>query len=597
MFQFAYPSVLFLLCLIPVFAVLFFHAAVQRRRRLARFGDKELLEQWMPDLPVHKPTVRFLLTMLAFAGAVIGTAGPRYGTRLQEEKRSGTDIIIALDVSNSMRARDIEPNRLDRSKQALSRLIDRLSDDRLGLVVFAGEAYTQLPITTDYVSAKMFLNSINPDMVPVQGTAIGAALRLAMNSFSPDSKAGKTVIVITDGENHEDNPVDVARKAAEEGIVIHAIGVGSLQGSPIPRDDTGTDYWKDGSGQVVVSKLDEKTLQEMTAVTGGVYVRASTANMGLNTIFDEIQKADTEVRTVKTYAEYAHVFQWVFGLVFLLLLIGLLMSGKRSRTGIFQLSVHTKGIVLLSGLMTLGLQTPAAAQEFRKEIRQGNHLYEKHPDEAEIHYRKAIEANPRSPEAVYNLGNALFKQEKYGDAAKSYKDAAGMMDGEKDLARTMYNLGNAMLADGKLDESIEAYKESLRKDPTDMEAKYNLSYALHLRQQQPPQDQNQNGQDQDQNQDNNQNQNQNNNQDQNQDQKQDQDQNQDNNQDQNQDNNQDNNPDNGQQPQPSGAQEASISPEDAQRILDALQQDEQELQDNMKKEEGQGVRRTIEKNW
>ena len=467
MFQFAYPSVLYAFAAVPVLIALFVYARHSSLKRLRKFGELALLDAWMPDRPRHKHTVKFCLALAALIIMIIGTAGPRYGTQLQEVKRSGSEIIIALDVSNSMMAQDIEPNRLERSKQAVSRLVDRLADDKLGLIIFAGEAYTQLPITTDYISAKMFLSSINPDLVDVQGTAIGSAIELAIKSFSPETSAGKTIVVITDGENHEDDPVAAARKAAERGITVHAIGVGSLQGTPIPKGTSGTDYWKDRNGEVVVSKLDEKTLQEMTAAGHGIYVRATTANLGLNAIFDEIQKAGKSEYSAKTYAAYAHVFQWVFALAFMLLFMDLWISEKRSTFTLSSWSIRHAGLMFW-GMVLVGLLTPdpASAQTEVKEIRKGNRMYDGRPADAEIQYRKALEINSQSEPATYNLGNALFRQEKYEAAASSYQAAAGMTDEPMAKSRAKYNEGNALLMDQKIRESIEAYKDTICRTPS-----------------------------------------------------------------------------------------------------------------------------------
>ena len=212
-----------------------------------------------------------------------------FGSKLKTEKRKGVELMIALDVSNSMMAEDIQPNRLERAKRAISRLVDKLDDDKIGLIVFAGDAYTQLPITTDFASAKLFLNSVSTNIVPRQGTAIGAAINLAANSFSPQFEGNKAIIVITDGENHEDDAVGAATAAAQQGIIVHTIGMGLPQGAPIPVYENGQkDFRKDKNGQVVVTKLDEQMLQEIAAAGNGVYVRANNAEVGLNTLFDEI---------------------------------------------------------------------------------------------------------------------------------------------------------------------------------------------------------------------------------------------------------------------------------------------------------------------
>ena len=338
MFQFSHPEYLYAMALIPLFTALFVWGLLVRKRRLQRFGDTELVSRLMPDASTRKPAVKFVLLMIACTLTMLGVAGPKLGTKLQETKRTGSEIIIVLDVSNSMMAEDIQPNRLERAKQAVSRLIDRLGDNKIGLIVFAGEAYTQLPITADYVSAKMFLSTISPDIVPVQGTAIGTAVNLAVNSFSPASEAGKAIIVITDGENHEDNPVQAAEEAVKRGINVYAIGVGSTQGAPIPiRTASGQrDFMKDRDGNTVMTKLDEKTLQEMAMAGKGIYVRATTANMGLNNVYDEINKLEKSEYEALIYTDFAEMFQWAFGAALVFLLAELLVSNRKNRFRIFK---------------------------------------------------------------------------------------------------------------------------------------------------------------------------------------------------------------------------------------------------------------------
>jgi Ca-activated chloride channel family protein len=276
--------------------------------------------------------LKFAILMLALASVIIGIARPQFGAKLKKVKREGIELIIALDVSNSMMAEDIKPNRLDRAKLAISRLVDRLKDDKIGLIVFAGDAYTQLPITTDYNSAKLFLNSINTQIVPKQGTAIGAAINLAERSFTPDSKSNKAIIVITDGENHEDDAVAAAKTAAEKGIVIHTIGMGLQQGSPIPVLRNGqTEYLKDGSGNVVVTKLDEATLEKVAAAGEGIYIRANNAQVGLNTLLDEINKLQKTEMDAMIYSEYNDQFQYFFAIGLFLIILEFLILERKNR--------------------------------------------------------------------------------------------------------------------------------------------------------------------------------------------------------------------------------------------------------------------------
>ena len=321
LFRFANPDFLYLLLLLPVMIVLWIINEIRKRRAIKRLGDTDLVKRLLPELSRIRPSLKFILQLIAVAAAIIIVARPQFGSRLEEVKKQGVEVIIALDVSNSMLAEDIQPNRLTRAKQALTRLIDNLDNDKIGLIVFAGDAYTQIPITTDYISAKMFLSAINPDMVPKQGTAIGSAIDLGMRSFSPGEGKSKAMIIITDGENHEDDPVATASEAAKAGIVIHTIGIGSASGVPVPLTIGGKkDYLKDKDGNTVITKLDEDILKKIAVSTGGNYVRASNTNIGLDEIFSEIKRMKKQEMESTMYTEYNDQFQ-IFAVIALFLLI------------------------------------------------------------------------------------------------------------------------------------------------------------------------------------------------------------------------------------------------------------------------------------
>ena len=331
MFQFSNPKLLYFLAVIPVVIILYWLSARRKRKLLNEFGDQSLIQELMPDHSKSRPIIRLVLLLIAVAFFVLGIAGPEFGTKLQQKKHRGVEIIIALDVSNSMLAEDIQPSRLERAKQAISKMVDNLQNDRIGLVVFAGEAYIQLPITSDYISAKMFLQTISTNSVPVQGTAIGAAINLAARSFTADFKGDKAIILITDGENHEDDALGAVKAAAEKGIVVHTIGVGLPQGAPVP-DGTGTkNYLKDSQGNVVISKLDEVMLNEISGAGNGLYVRANNTQLGLNTVFDKVKKMSKAEYESKIYAEYENQFQWPFGIALFFLVLEMLILDRKTR--------------------------------------------------------------------------------------------------------------------------------------------------------------------------------------------------------------------------------------------------------------------------
>ena len=305
---------------IPVFVIGYVVYTHRKRRQLTEFGDPELTAQWMPDASKSRPVVKFGILMLALALLIVAVARPQYGQNEKTIKRQGCEVMVALDISNSMLAEDVSPNRLDRAKQMLSKMMDGMVDDKVGLIVFAGEAFTQLPITCDYVSAKMFLNTISPSLIVTQGTAIGAALQRAIVSFGEqESEAGRAIILITDGENHEDDAIAMANKARELGIKVLVVGVGKPEGSPIPKPGT-NDYFKDRSGQVVVSRLNEKMCQQIAQAGRGIYVRCDNTNTALRSLQKELEEVATAELETTVYVDYNEQYQ-SFVLVALLLLI------------------------------------------------------------------------------------------------------------------------------------------------------------------------------------------------------------------------------------------------------------------------------------
>ena len=332
MFRFENIEFIYLLILIPVLLIVFIIGRRIRKRSLKRFGDPEILNQLMPFLSVNRPVVKFLFILFALVFIILGMARPQFGSKLEEIKRKGIEIVIALDVSNSMLAEDIHPNRLEKAKQAIARLVEKLADDKIGLIVFAGDAYVQMPVTSDYTSAKMFLSSINTQIVPKQGTAIGSAIDLGINSFSPDNEASKALIIITDGEDHDDNAVSLARDAAEKGIVIYTIGVGTPDGAPIPvYSGNQRSFRKDRQGNVVITKLNEKILREITNAGNGSYIRATNNRLGLNMLFDQISSIEKKELETRIYSEYDEKFQYMIGLALILILFDFILLERKNK--------------------------------------------------------------------------------------------------------------------------------------------------------------------------------------------------------------------------------------------------------------------------
>jgi len=334
MFNFEHREYLILLLVIPALIGIYAIFLIRRKRNIRKLGDPEIIAGLIPDYSQFRNNIKFLLLLSAVSLIIVAIAGPRFGSKLTLVKHEGIDIIIALDVSNSMMAEDIKPNRLERAKQELSRLLDRLENDRVGLIVFAGDAYTQIPITNDYLSAKMFLTNISTEMVSRQGTALGEAIELAIRSFNPQSKAGKAILIISDGENHEGGTDEACKKAAENGIRIYSIGMGLTQGARIPAPGNNMyvrDYQRDKDGNFVITRLNEQMLKEIADAGNGKYYRASSPGMGLNSMMADLDKLNKEGSEYTEYSEYEEQFPGVVWIALILITIEFVILERKNK--------------------------------------------------------------------------------------------------------------------------------------------------------------------------------------------------------------------------------------------------------------------------
>lgn len=334
MFRFGNSELLYLLLLIPAMVILYIIYVQIQKRALNRFSDPDFFSNLMPLRSTARSHFKFIILILAVTSLIIAIARPQFGSRLEEVKREGIEMIIALDVSRSMLAEDIKPNRLVRAKQAITTLVNRMQSDKIGMIVFAGDAYTQLPITTDYISAKLFLENISPSIVSKQGTAIGSAIELGMKSFTQDVEADKVIVIISDGENHEGDAVKAAEQATEKGIRVYTIGMGSREGTPIPVIGPGgrrQGFLKDRSGQIVMSKMDPQMLNQIANAGNGEFYRATTSNVGLNKLYNQLDKLQKSEIETKTYSEYEDQFAYFVAFAFILLLIDILLLDRKNK--------------------------------------------------------------------------------------------------------------------------------------------------------------------------------------------------------------------------------------------------------------------------
>jgi Ca-activated chloride channel family protein len=492
MLRFANPDILWWLLLIPAGAALL--ALMQRvqRRRLAVLINQDLWHALVPELSMAKRAVKHSLSLLALALVILAAARPQVGTRLEEIKREGIDLFVALDVSFSMKAEDIRPNRLEKGKRDVSALLRQLQGDRVGLIVFAGDAFVQFPLTADYSAADLFLSAVDVDAVPTPGTMIAGAIELGLRSFPADVPTQKAIVVVSDGENTEGDVLGAVQRAKEQGVRIYTVGMGTLEGAPIPvydRIGNRIDYKRDRAGSIVFSRLDESMLQQIASATAGSYQRATSGGNEINTIYNELASLEkTEVGTLQVTG-YEDQYQYPLALAVLLLLIELLMGERKTKLS----SSLQQWIPRRTAAAALLVIAPFAAdsQTVRSHVGHGNAAYEKGDfSNAEIAYRKALEKDPTSFEARFNLGNSSYKQQRYDEAVRSYANAGSNAEGERQ-ATALYNLGNALLKSGKRDEAVEAYKQALRFNPHDEDSRYNLEYARRMPQQRQQQQQDQ----------------------------------------------------------------------------------------------------------
>ena len=566
MFRFEDPIYLYLLVLIPVLALIRFISFRNQKKRLRKFGDPALLKALMPDVSRFRPSVKFWILQAALALLIVMLARPQLGTKISHEKRVGIETIIVMDISNSMRAEDIVPSRLDRSKMMVENLVDHFSNDKIGLIVFAGDAFVQLPITSDHVSAKMFLSSIDPSMIATQGTDIARAIDMATHSFTQEEGIGKAIVVITDGEDHEGGAVVSAKAAKDNGMRVYVLGVGSVNGAPVPIPGTG-DYMKDNAGNTVMSALNEDMCKEVAQAGGGAYIHVENNSAAQEQLDNELDKLSKKETTSTMYSEFDEQFQ-AFGILALILLILEICIFDRKNPLLKNISLfgsRKKVTAMLFLLMTM----TAVAQTDRQYIRQGNRQFHRgdYPG-AEVSYRKAIEKNPKNPQAAFNLGNALMAQKKDSAAVEQFESAAKLETNPLRRSQSYHNMGVVCQTHKMYGEAIEAYKNALRLNPDDDETRYNLVLCKHLKQKQ---DQNRQNQDQQ------------NNDDKKNDDKKDQ---------QKPEEKQDKQ-DQKQQEQP----KPQMSKENAEQLLNAAIQNEKQTQDKLKKAQQQPQRRNIQKNW
>ena len=606
MFRFANPSFLYLLGLVAVFALLHYVAFCRRRRRIARYGDPALVNQLFVDVSLWRPEVKMWLGLAAFSMFVLALARPQNGVKQVERERYGIEAMVALDVSNSMWAKDVSPSRLDKSKRLIANMMSEMPNDQIGLVIFAGEAFIQLPITSDFVSGKMFLDQISPSMITLQGTDIARAIDLCSRSFTRREDVNRAIFIITDGEDNEGGAVEAAREAAKNGIHVYVLGVGSPTGAHIPQPGT-TQYMVDETGNYVRSCLNESMCREIAEAGDGAYIyvdNSSSAQDALNRQIDKLAK--TRLQAV-AFSEYNEKYQ-IFLLIGIVLLILDVLLLNRQNHYLKKITLFRDKTALILCLLSFSLLASSCHEDSERDhLRRGNRSYREAErdttalDEAVTQYQKALSVDSTFARAHYNMGDALVMQGKDSLALESFKQASRLEDNPLRKAHIYHNMGVLMQASKQLPQAIECYKEALRNNPADDESRYNLALCQWQMKKNPNQDnsgegdgQGGNDQQKDQNGDN---EKQEQSQDKQQQDKQQQDQQP---QQQNQSQPQE------EQARPQDQQKSEgISKEAAEQLLKAAMQNERKTQDrlnryNQRKEEQeqqQAGQRRLQKNW
>lgn len=574
MFQFQHINHLYTLAILPVLVILFIVALLWRKKKLQKLGNEELVGEQIRGFIPGRSTFKFILLAVALTSVIIGWANLQAGDKVEKVERKGVDVIVALDVSKSMLAKDIQPDRLTRAKQLIMRLADKMGNDRMALIVFAGRAYLQVPLTTDFSVIKMMLQNVNPDMVPAQGTVIGDAIAMGMQSFSQNERKYKSLIVISDGEDHDEKAEQKAREAAESGTIIHTVGIGSPQGATLYDPDTRS-VKLDENGNPVVSKLNEDELKAIAIAGHGTYNLLQNTDEVADKLNNSLLGMEQKNLGSVVFTDFTSYFQYFLFIGLLALVIEWILPGSKKK-------VSAPGAAVLLTLLSLMLTAQSSYAQTNKYLKEGNKNYDQQKyKEAIADYSRALAKDPRNTPGLFNLGNSLYQQKQYDSSRKVLAATEKLMKDKNGKAATEYNIGNSFMSQQKWEDAVSAYKQTLRNNPQDVDAKYNLSYAEQMlkKQQQQQQQQKQNKQDQKQDKSK---------------QKQQGKDKQDNKQ-QNQEQDQQQQQQQQQKEEQQQAQNSKLSQQQADQLLNALEQEERKLQEKMKKEKG--VPSRMEKDW
>lgn len=468
MLHFQYIEYLFAFAAIPLIILLYFMVITWKKKAAKKIGDPALVKQLTINYSSKKFILKFILFTIAFALCVVAVAGLVIPDGTQKVNRKGIDIMFALDVSKSMLAQDIKPNRLERAKQVVTKIINNSPDDRIGLVVFAGRAYLQMPMTIDHAAAKMYLSSASPDDIPTQGTVISQALKMSGAAFNPKDKTYKAIVLLSDGEDHDKDALKLVKQLTGDGIMINTIGIGSTQGAPITDPETNT-YKTDENGNMVISKLNEQELSNIAAKGNGIYQHYSSTDEVASNIKTKLSAIGETVISDKSFDSYRQFFQYFLAIAFLFLIIEFFISEKKKM----------KKKIIATGLSILLLCNYSFAQDTKNVIIKGNEAYKNNDfDKAEVFYGEAQKLDEKNTTASYNIGNVFYRKEKTDEAVNAFDNTINNSKENTIKQKAFYNKGVAYQKAKKLPECILAYKNALLLNPADEDARQNLERAL-----------------------------------------------------------------------------------------------------------------------
>jgi Ca-activated chloride channel family protein len=496
MLKFQHTEYLLALAAVPLLALLYFFVLRWKKQTIKKIGDERLVKEMIKNYSPQRFAIKFLLVVTAFAAGVFALANLRNPKSSEKVSRNGIDVMVALDVSKSMLAQDIKPTRLDRAKQVLGKLMDKLSNDRIGIVVFAGKAYMQMPLTGDHGAAKMYLTAATPDVVPTQGTVIGQALKMCYSSFNTKEKKYKAVVLISDGEDHDEEAVEVAAQMADEGVMINTIGIGSAEGTTI-IDPSTKEAKKDNEGNIVITKLNEATLKTIAQKGNGVYQLYTNTDEVVAQLETQLGTMGERTVTEDSLVNYKSFFQYFLILALLLLIADVFIAEKKKMPK--RKSALAFRLLILPFAFSL-FTFSSLAQNEKAIINKGNEAYKKNEfEKAATEYRKVIAKTPDNTTAQFNLGNALYKNKKTAEAVTAFDMAVNKATNKDDKSKAFYNKGVVLQNEKKLPECIAAYKNALKLNPQDDDARQNLQKALQQVKQQQQQKNKKDQQKQDQN--------------------------------------------------------------------------------------------------